>query len=845
MKRKSVISITMVLCMLFTLLSGIGVVYAEYVPSFEENFEAYSSAAEFKAAGYDLAETGNMSFPEIAPGNKALYIYKTASSNSNTVVNAKWDALSEGYVVVTTSFNKPSASSVRLQQIWNSAKNMRPCMIGLDSSGNMTIKCGDRDGMALAKISYNRWYQLATVMDMTNKKIYVYLDGQLLNPNGNTFYQNATDVGRLEIQTNDNQAGVLYVDNLYAESFSSLEDARLAVVARNIIYDSSYGEYADGVKAEFAVDAKAQIELLAAGSNEAATNELSGLIDNMLPEIRDAVFTENFEAYTEGASPSAGYVASSCNKVVTETVGEASTKVLELTNSGSRARLLKGGLGINGYAEVNYSFMQKTKSEISRLAGAYSGDGKLCAFEMYSNGSSVYIKKTLSNSVPPVSVINNYEVNRWYDISVKLDYSKHTATVFVDGERKATVDFIDNFIENTVVEGNNTYTYSNAPVARAFDTLTNTKGTYYIDNVSINAYIPLPDFSVAKSVFSDAEGNPCEKLTAGGSLDSVFVTKNNDASATLYTAVYEGEELVAVNFEDLSGYGEGTFEVPVNLEIGTDSGTVVKQFVWNDMAPVTVNTIRTADAQGAKVILLGDSTVASYDKAQYYPQAGWGEMLANYLEGDVSVENYAKPGYSLKATYSEKLLHDALAGAKPGDFMLIQFAHNDSKAESDVYSDAVSEYRAYLSAFVQMARAKGVIPVFVTSPVRRVNAYVGGNAILCSYAEAMKSVARGLYVPVIDLNSASEELVACLESEEVDSSKNLYLHLGANDSRYFGEGSQYTTSTYNNGSGVADNTHFCEYGADVMAGLVADGLKTIGFELSERVDAVTHIPVMP
>ena len=143
--------------------------------------------------------------------------------------------------------------------------------------------------------------------------------------------------------------------------------------------------------------------------------------------------------------------------------------------------------------------------------------------------------------------------------------------------------------------------------------------------------------------------------------------------------------------------------------------------------------------------------------------------------------------------------------------------------------------------------AKGINPIFVTSPVRRVNGSFGGDSILASYSDSMKSVGRALNVPVIDLFTESKRLVDCYDSgAAVDGADStaLYLYLLANDTRYFGEGSAYTGSVYNSTTPTADNTHFCEYGADVMAGIVAEGLENIGNELSDKVDT-THIPVMP
>lgn len=841
MKKKNLLSLIVVLCIVAAFVLCTGTALAAYAPSVNEGFEAYSSSADFKAAGYDLSESGNMSFPEITPGDKALFLNKTASSSSNTVVNLKWDGLTDGYVVVSSSFCQPSSSSVRVQQIWNGEKKLRPALLSITSGGALFLKCGAGD-IQLTKIVYGKWYQLSTVLDMSNSKVYVYLDGQLLNSDGYAFYQAATDVGRLEMQTNDSQAGSLYIDNIYVDNFSSMDDAYLAIKAKNIAEDSLPDQYSKSFINNFKTEADSYLERISAGTDNEASDSLRALVDSAIAQINDVLFKEDFESYTAGSSPSSGYVASANNKIV----NESDTNIIELTNAGSRTRLLKGGININSYADISFRFMQKTKSQISRLAGAYNGDGKLSAFEIYSNGANVAIKTTIDNSTSPITIIPDYEAEKWYDISVKINYGKQEVTAYVDGEKKATLPFINNFIQNTVVEGNNTYTYDNAPVARVFDTLNDNKGTYYLDDIVVKTYLPTPDYSVAKTVFSDSEGAECKRLVPGGSVDSVYITKNASGNATLYTAVYENDELASISFSDISSYSAGTtFEVPVELEIGTVSNTVVKQFVWDELKPVTVNTLRTGNAKGSKVILLGDSTVASYDKAKYYPQAGWGEMLSNYMDTEVEIINFAVPGNTLKATVTNGILDNALSQTEPGDFVLIQYAHNDSKTELDVYADAVREYRAYLNYFAQSVRAKGAIPVFVTSPVRRVNATFGRNSVLCSYADAMKSVARQIGADVIDLNTASNELIECLETEEANSSKNIYLFLEANDSRYFGEGSEYTGSDYNKSSTTQDNTHFCEYGADVIAGIVADGLKAIGFELSERIDAVTHIPVMP
>ena len=336
-------------------------------------------------------------------------------------------------------------------------------------------------------------------------------------------------------------------------------------------------------------------------------------------------------------------------------------------------------------------------------------------------------------------------------------------------------------------------------------------------------------------------------------MESTYVHKNVAGNVKLISAVYNKDgSLRDVAISDVSTANAGervNVNVNVNLALGDSmDGVSVKQFLWNDnIQALSKKTYRTANTEGTKIFLLGDSTVSNYDPAKSYPMTGWGQMLGNYLP-NVTINNYATPGYTLKRTYNEGILDRVLSEGNPGDYVMLQFAHNDSKIEKDTeYVDAIKEYRAWLKVYAERVMAEGMNPIFVTSPVRRVNGSVGGDSVIVSYSDSMKSVGRALNVPVIDLFTESKRLVDCYDSgAAVDGADStaLYLYLLANDTRYFGEGSAYTGSVYNSTTPTADNTHFCEYGADVMAGIVAEGLENIGNELSDKVD-ITHIPVMP
>lgn len=345
-----------------------------------------------------------------------------------------------------------------------------------------------------------------------------------------------------------------------------------------------------------------------------------------------------------------------------------------------------------------------------------------------------------------------------------------------------------------------------------FDSFNNNRGEYYIGNIVVTSdNLESPDCYISGILFRDAEGNEYSKPVVGGTFEKAYAVKNNsDGKTVVYNAVYSGGSLIGVTSRDISGEPEGqNIEMDVNIRLPESDDILVKQFIWDGTtSPKASNTVRSAGADGTTVYIVGDSTVATYDYATYYPQTGWGQMLENYLNG-ATVKNFAIPGSSLKQMYKQGVFDNVIAQGRPGDFLLIQFGHNDSKFTYAEYSDIFAGYRAYLKYYAERARAKGMIPIFVTSPVRRRNNIFGGESSLVSYAAAVKSVGRALNIPVIDLFTKSSELVSCLDSEEADSSKKLFLFVDANDSRYFGDGSAYTSSVYNKDGKTEDNTHFC------------------------------------
>ena len=147
------------------------------------------------------------------------------------------------------------------------------------------------------------------------------------------------------------------------------------------------------------------------------------------------------------------------------------------------------------------------------------------------------------------------------------------------------------------------------------------------------------------------------------------------------------------------------------------------------------------------LFLLGDSTVTDQPAE---PAASWGQMLPAFLSPTMAVANHAESGETLKSFLTELRLDKVLASARPGDFAMIQFGHNDQKAQwPQSYAEAGTTYRAYLRIYIAELRRRGVTPILVTSPERRQWTPDGHiRPSLGDYPAAMRAVGAEEDVPV-------------------------------------------------------------------------------------------------
>lgn len=216
------------------------------------------------------------------------------------------------------------------------------------------------------------------------------------------------------------------------------------------------------------------------------------------------------------------------------------------------------------------------------------------------------------------------------------------------------------------------------------------------------------------------------------------------------------------------------------------------------------------------IFLAGNSTVTDQENE---PWASWGQMFTRFLKPEIAVANYAESGETLLAFKRENRLKKIISVMKPGDYLFMEFAHNDQKPGGN-HVDAFTSYQDELCFFIHEAQKKGGKPVLVTSTNRR-RFDENGKIIntLEDYPEAMRQLAVSENIPLIDLNAMSKELYEALGPEK---SKKAFVH--------------YPANTYpNQDKPLADDTHFNPYGAYELAKCVVQGIWDLKLDLAKYI----------
>lgn len=237
------------------------------------------------------------------------------------------------------------------------------------------------------------------------------------------------------------------------------------------------------------------------------------------------------------------------------------------------------------------------------------------------------------------------------------------------------------------------------------------------------------------------------------------------------------------------------------------------------------------------IFLVGDSTVQSYGE-ECKPQAGWGQVfyecfkesdeVRSYVRPDapgkhvvtyempsLKIENHAFAARSSRSFIEQGRLDEIMKVARPGDFMMVQFAHNDAYEAKEERYVPVDKFGEWLKKYKDACDARDMHCIFVTPVSMRVFDKESGKCLIAfkEYRDAMIEAASKMNAPCVDLSLMSTEMNTELGPEKT---RDIYLWV------YPGE---YPDSTFSNGN--HDNAHFQINGAGKIAGLVAEGLKSL------------------
>ena len=171
---------------------------------------------------------------------------------------------------------------------------------------------------------------------------------------------------------------------------------------------------------------------------------------------------------------------------------------------------------------------------------------------------------------------------------------------------------------------------------------------------------------------------------------------------------------------------------------------------------------------GENIFLAGDSTMCVY-KPALAPRQGWGMALQDFCKENVKVFNYAQGGRSSMSFITEKRWERIRKEAKKGDFVIIQFGHNDAhRGEKNLYrsTDPQTTFKLYLRLYIAEARARGMIPVLCTQTALCI--FKDGKAVnkRDTYVKACREIAAETKCDLIDLNAYAREKMTAMGREK-------------------------------------------------------------------------------
>ena len=322
--------------------------------------------------------------------------------------------------------------------------------------------------------------------------------------------------------------------------------------------------------------------------------------------------------------------------------------------------------------------------------------------------------------------------------------------------------------------------------------------------------LPLSPFFLSVKV---PDGNYLVHVTLGSSKRAASTTVRAE-SRRLFLENIETKKGETRTLTFLVNKRDALIRGPQGEEVGRVKTADRSPMTWDDKLTLEITgeapactsiRIEPADEEVTTIYLCGNSTVVDQDRE---PWASWGQMITRWFDTSVAIANYAESGRRLNSFVAENRLQKILSLLKEGDYLFVEFGHNDQKEKSPG-SGAYYNFAYQLKLFVDEARARGAIPVFCTPTQRRFfDAEDKIQETHGDYPNAMREVARREGVPLIELHDMTRTLFETLGTE---GSKQTLVH--------------YPAGTFpGQEEALADNTHFNPFGAYEVAKMVAQGI---------------------
>ena len=488
---------------------------------------------------------------------------------------------------------------------------------------------------------------------------------------------------------------------------------------------------------------------------------------------------------------------------------------------------------------------------------AYAADGtRLMYIRFYADNSLIcFYNSDLKSKATVVDAVPSGE---WFDVTIELDMKNGSYSIYINGEAKQT-------------------SLAMAPTESGFGglmfelTKSTEESIIYFDDLTVRTTDGFP-YSIVEYNFVDADGYPTKSMVEGGKFKSIDMRKMSAVDAgtepTLYIGLFKDEVLYDVISAPIDENGSlGGFEVVLNEALpASPLDYNVKAFVFSkDLVPL-MNPSTYAPFPVIPTIFATGDSLGEERSAAEYPQSGYIQELSAYFDEDeINIENHAISGRSSKSYYDEGSLDKVLAKMYSGDYLFIQFGHNDEKGKGEYRetdpskgADEEGSYKWYLMKYIQGARDRGATPVLIAPTAR--NSFVDGelkDTRVQPYIDAMISLANAEGVALVDLNAGWKSFVEGEVAKNIDS-RNFYACFYPNDARFVGT-TEWTGSKYNVTSGSDydkfyscyvvnpadeedtsnhihhDGSHLNIYGARVAAKIIADSLAQSGLDLADSI----------